>query len=245
MAIEQLSIPVITIDGPSGTGKGTLAHRLASTLGWHFLDSGALYRIVAVGAEKVGISFDDELKISEFAEKMTVVFSRLFPGSIELEGEELADLVRLEESGAKASVVAALPALRAVLLQRQRAFRQLPGLIADGRDMGTVVFPDSRCKFYLTASAEVRADRRYKQLINKGVDVSLRNLLGDIQTRDERDSTRTVAPLKPAEDAVIINTDMMNAEEVYRSVMGHINKVLVTESGLLAGVPGGKPEVRD
>ena len=216
--------PVITIDGPSGTGKGTLAHHLAITLGWHFLDSGALYRIVAVGAEKAGISFEDADKISEFAKNMTVVFARQFPGSIELDGVELSDLVRLEESGAKASVVAALPALRDVLLIRQRSFRQPPGLIADGRDMGTVIFPDALHKFYLTASAQVRAQRRHNQLINKGVGVSLRTLLSDIKARDERDSTRAVAPLKPAQDAVIIDTDKMTADEVYISVMGRINK---------------------
>ena len=231
MNMADTIVPVITIDGPSGTGKGTLAHRLAATLGWHFLDSGALYRIVAIGAENAGISFENEQKVSEFGASMKVEFSRLFPGSIELEGRELSHQVRLEDSGAKASIVAAIPRLREVLLERQRQFRQMPGLIADGRDMGTVVFPDSPCKIYLTASADVRAERRYKQLINKGVDVSLRTLLGDIKARDERDSTRAVAPLKPASDAIIINTDLMNAEEVYASVMGHINKVFGTGAG--------------
>lgn len=208
-------VPVITIDGPSGTGKGTIAYALARELDWHLLDSGALYRIVAVGAEAKGIKYDQIDDVCAFARQMDVQFSTLFPGSITLDGAEISALVRLEESGAKASVVAAIPALRSELLGRQRAFRVPPGLVADGRDMGTVVFPDAQLKFFLTASAEVRAERRYKQLINKGVDVNLRALLLDIQARDERDSKRSVAPLVPAEDAILIDTSRMDADAVF------------------------------
>jgi cytidylate kinase len=218
--------PVITIDGPSGTGKGTLALGLARQLRWHFLDSGALYRITALGAQAAGIGYDEVARLCAFASGMEVAFSTVFEGSILLDGKEISDQVRLEESGAKASQVAALPELRAALLQRQRDFRQPPGLIADGRDMGTVVFPDAALKFYLTASAEERAQRRYKQLINKGVDVSLRSLLSDIQARDERDSTRAVAPLRPAEDAIIVATDDLTAEQVFELASRRIGEAL-------------------
>ncbi|MDR0779320.1 MAG: (d)CMP kinase [Pseudomonadales bacterium] len=214
---------VITVDGPSGTGKGTLAQRLARHLGWHFLDSGALYRITALGTEAAGIAPTDTAGLCAFAARMDVAFATRFAGSIVLDGAEISDQVRLEESGAKASIVAAIPELRAALLQRQRDFRQPPGLIADGRDMGTVVFPDAALKFYLTASAEERAHRRYKQLINKGVDVSLRSLLRDIQARDERDSTRAVAPLRPAEDAIIVDTDTLTADAVFALACQHVD----------------------
>ena len=225
MANELGLPPVITVDGPSGTGKGTLSIRLARHLGWHFLDSGALYRISALGAEAAGIVYTDTAALCGFAATMGVEFSTLFEGSIVLNGKEISDSVRLEESGAKASVVAAIPELRAALLQRQHDFRQAPGLVADGRDMGTVVFADAPLKFFLTASAEVRAERRYKQLINKGVDVSLRSLLGDIQARDERDSTRSVAPLRPAEDAVIVDTDALTADDVFALVSRRIDEL--------------------
>jgi cytidylate kinase len=221
-----MAIPVITIDGPSGTGKGTLANSLAAALGWHFLDSGALYRIVAVGAEARNIPRDDLDRLTAFARSMEVSFSTYFPGSIVLEGQEISDLVRLEESGNKASLVAVIPEVRAALLERQRAFRRQPGLVADGRDMGTVVFPDAPLKFFLTASAEVRAERRYKQLINKGVSVNLRGLLLDIQARDERDSTRAVAPLQPADDAIIMDTDSLNAAEVLAEASARIRAKL-------------------
>jgi len=216
------SVPVIAIDGPSGTGKGTLAYALARHLGWHLLDSGALYRIVAVGSEAEGIDPGMSDDVCRFAQQMNVAFSTRCEGSSTLNGEEIATLVRLEESGAKASVVAALPALRTTLMARQHAFRQPPGLVADGRDMGTVVFPDAPLKFFLTASAEVRAERRYKQLINKGVDVNLRALLLDIQARDERDSKRPVAPLVPAEDAILIDTSRMGADAVFALVLREV-----------------------
>jgi cytidylate kinase len=215
-------VPVITIDGPSGTGKGTLAYALARHLGWHLLDSGALYRIVAVGSEAEGIDPSQIDEVCAFSRRMDVAFSTLFPGSITLDGKEISDLVRLEASGAKASVVAAIPALRTTLMDRQHAFRRAPGLVADGRDMGTVVFPDAPLKFFLTASAEVRAERRYKQLINKGVDVNLRALLLEIQARDERDSKRPVAPLVPAEDAILIDTSRMGADAVFALVLSEV-----------------------
>jgi len=213
------NIPVITIDGPSGTGKGTIAQLLADTLGWHLLDSGALYRIVAVGAADKSLKAININEICDFATAMKVVFSTRFEGSILLNGEEISSQVRLEETAELASQVAAIPVLREVLLQRQRDFRLEPGLVADGRDMGTVVFPDAGAKFFLIASAEERALRRYKQLINKGVSVNLRALLQDINSRDERDANRKVSPLRPADDAVVIDTTTLTIEEVLEAVL--------------------------
>lgn len=212
-------VPVITIDGPSGTGKGTLAAALARALGWHMLDSGALYRVLAIAAQDAGVPFDDAAGLASLARCLDIRFATEFPGSIVLAGDEISHRVRLEETGAAASLVAAVPAVRQALLERQRAFRCAPGLVADGRDMGTVVFPDAPLKFFLTAAAETRAERRYKQLINKGVDVNLRALLLDIRERDERDSTRAVAPLVPAADAVVVDTDHLTAEQVYRHAL--------------------------
>jgi len=205
---------VITIDGPSGTGKGTVAHLLAQELGWHILDSGALYRIVGVAALDQAVAVDNSHALVRIANAMEVDFSTVFPGSILLDGKEISGRVRLEESGVMASRVATNPALRTALLQRQYSFRRPPGLVADGRDMGTVVFPDALCKFYLTASAEIRAQRRYNQLKDKEVGVSLLGLLRDIQERDERDSTRAVSPLKPAKDALIVDTGPLTIEQV-------------------------------
>jgi len=213
------NIPVITIDGPSGTGKGTIAQLLADTLGWHLLDSGALYRIVAVGAVDKSLKAININEICDFATAMKVVFSTRFEGSILLNGEEISSQVRLEETAELASQVAAIPVLREVLLQRQRDFRLEPGLVADGRDMGTVVFPDAEAKFFLMASAEERSQRRYKQLINKGVSVNLRALLQDINSRDERDANRKVSPLRPADDAVVIDTTTLTIEEVLEAVL--------------------------
>ena len=216
--------PVIAIDGPSGTGKGTISQLVASHLGWHLLDSGALYRVIAVGAEKNDIKTNDINGLKKFAEGMQVAFSTEFEGSITLDNDEISHQVRLEETAEKASVVAAIPEIREVLLQRQRDFQLPPGLVADGRDMGTVVFPDSRLKIYLTASPEERAQRRYKQLINKGVSVNLRALLQDIASRDERDANRAVSPLRPAEDAVVIDTTSLTIEEVFKEVLGKVSE---------------------
>jgi cytidylate kinase len=214
--------PVITIDGPSGTGKGTIAQKLANSLGWHFLDSGALYRIVAVGAEISGILDNNIKDLVGLSKVMDVTFSEQFEGSISLNGEEVSGKVRLEETAEKASLVAVIPEVRKALLNRQLNFRQLPGLVADGRDMGTVVFPDAGLKFYLTASPEERAQRRYKQLINKGVSVNLRALLQDIASRDERDANRKVSPLKPADDAVVIETTSLTIEQVLNKVLAEV-----------------------
>lgn len=222
------AVPVITVDGPSGTGKGTLAQLLANALGWHILDSGALYRIVAVGALEKDINTNNIKEICDIAEAMEVTFSVPFEGAITLDGQEISARVRLEETAEMASRVAAIAELRTVLLQRQRDFRQPPGLVADGRDMGTVVFPDAGLKIYLTASPDERAQRRYKQLINKGVSVNLRGLLQDIASRDQRDATRNVSPLVPAEDAIVIDTTSLNSQQVLETVMREVSKSGIT-----------------
>ena len=214
--------PVITIDGPSGTGKGTVAHRLADRLGWHVLDSGALYRIVACGAEAAGIPLDAAADLAGFALAMEVTFAGA--GSILLNGQEIGPQVRLEASGEKASRVAVIPELRAALFQRQLSFRRPPGLVADGRDMGTVIFPAAELKFFLTASPEERAKRRHKQLKNKGVCVSLPNLLRDIEARDLRDSTRSLAPLKPAPDAVLVDTTLLSVDAVFAFLLEKVRE---------------------
>lgn len=211
--------PVITIDGPSGTGKGAISHLLAESLHWHLLDSGALYRLVGVGAQENGILLNDINQLKRFTIEMEVFFSRLYEGSLELNGEDITTVIRQESSGDLASQVAVIPEIREALYERQLAFRQMPGLVADGRDMGTVVFPDAVQKFFLTASLEVRAQRRYKQLINKGLSVNLRDLLQDIETRDERDSLRAVSPLAPADDALVIDTTDLNIDQVFNEVL--------------------------
>jgi cytidylate kinase len=197
---------------------------LAGHLGWHILDSGALYRIVAVGAQEQGISMQDTDGLCRFAEVMQVSFSASFEGSIHLNGKEISSTVRMEKSGDLASMIATQPPLRAALLQRQHDFREPPGLVADGRDMGTVVFPDAFLKFFLTASAEVRAERRYKQLKNKGVNVNLAFLLNDIKSRDDRDSSRLVAPLVPARDAVIVDTTSLDVNAVFSELLRETQK---------------------
>ncbi|GAB3016296.1 (d)CMP kinase [Bowmanella dokdonensis] len=212
--------PVITIDGPSGAGKGTISAMLADRLGWHFLDSGAIYRVLAVASLHHQIDAQDELGLVPLASGLDVSFETQSGSSrIILEGEDVTDSIRTEEVGAVASQVASLPRVREALLRRQRAFRDDPGLVADGRDMGTVVFPSAEAKIFLTASAEERATRRYKQLKDKGLDVSIERLLTDIQARDERDINRSVAPLMPAGDALVLDSTQMSISQVLDTVM--------------------------
>lgn len=214
-------VPVITVDGPSGSGKGTICQLLARELGWQLLDSGALYRLVGLAARHHGVELDDQEALVVLAAHLDVQFVAREDDTVQiiLEGEEVTDAIRTEAVGKDASIVAALPEVREALLGRQRAFAEFPGLIADGRDMGTVVFPEASLKVYLDASAEERAVRRYNQLINKGLDASLQAILEDIQARDDRDMNRSVAPLKPAADAVILDTTTMSIDEVLAAVM--------------------------
>lgn len=214
--------PVVTIDGPSGSGKGTLCQHLARHLGWHLLDSGALYRIVGLAAHKRGISFDDEAALAQVAAQLDVSFEPGVEGeptAVFLEGLDISDEVRSEVSGEYASKVAVYTKVREALCGLQRSFAKAPGLVADGRDMGTVIFPDAAVKCYLTASPEARADRRYRQLIAKGESVNLAALLEDIRARDERDMNRPVAPLKPAEDAHLIDSTATSADDVFARVL--------------------------
>ncbi len=225
--MSDISVPVITVDGPSGSGKGTISQAVARELGFHFLDSGALYRVLALAARQRGIALDDEAALAELAAGLDIRFPADGEGdSVLLDGREVGGEIRTEAAGAGASKVAALPAVRAALLQRQRDFRQPPGLVADGRDMGTVVFPDADAKFFLTASAEERARRRYKQLKEKGKEAPYEAILADIQARDERDASRAVAPLKPAEDAEIIDTTSLDIPTTVSRVLAAIKNRL-------------------
>lgn len=217
--------PVIAIDGPSGSGKGTVAQILARELGWHFLDSGAIYRILAYAARQRGIPVDDAPALAELARNLPVTFSPI-DAKISLEGVDIKDKIRTEAAGNAASKVAAVPEVRAALLARQRAFRTVPGLVADGRDMGTVVFPDAELKIFLTASAEERARRRYKQLMEKGLDANLSSLVTEIAERDRRDATRSVAPLRPAEDAETIDTSDLDIAQTVAYVRALVRQRL-------------------
>lgn len=209
-------VPVIAIDGPSASGKGTVAARVAAALGWHYLDSGALYRLTALAARRNGVPWTDEAAVATIAAALDVEFGE---NSIVLAGEEVGDAIRHEEISAGASQVAALPAVRDALLFRQRAFRRAPGLVADGRDMGSVVFPDAATKVFLTASVEVRAERRYKQLIEKGIAANILPLLQDLRERDERDSQRSVAPLRQNENAKLLDTTDMTIQQAVDQVL--------------------------
>ena len=214
--------PVLTIDGPSGSGKGTISRLVANALGWHYLDSGALYRAVGLAAAWESVDLSDADAVATCARRTKLSFRG---GDIDTEprlfvnGVDATDEIRTETAGAAASAIAALPEVRAALLEVQRNFRKMPGLVADGRDMGTVIFPDAGTKVFLDASAEERAQRRYKQLKNKGISVTLAGLLGEIVARDARDANRAIAPLKPASDAVIIDTTGLDIETVVARVL--------------------------
>lgn len=220
--MQALLMPVITVDGPSGSGKGTVCRLLADKLGWDVLDSGAIYRVLSLAALHHQIALDNEEALVPLAANLDVQFlvdSQTNAGKVILEGEDVTSTIRNEEVGAAASKVAALPRVREALLRRQRAFKTERGLIADGRDMGTVVFQDAPLKIYLTASAQERARRRYVELNERGLDVTLSGLIQDIQARDERDMNRTVAPLVPADDAIEIDTSELNAQQVFDKVI--------------------------
>ena len=215
-----MTTPVICVDGPSGAGKGTLSQQLAETLGWHLLDSGALYRVVGHACVLSGVDWQDETAVTEVARSLDVVFQSQGDGvGVLLGGEDVSRAIRSEQGSLGASAVALLPRVRGALLERQREMAAPPGLVADGRDMGTVVFPEAKLKIFLDASPEERAQRRYKQLKNKGLSVSLRGLLEQIKERDARDRGRAVAPLKPAADALVIDSTSMSIDGVFEQVM--------------------------
>ncbi len=211
-----MTISVIAIDGPSASGKGTVAARVAQALGFHYLDSGAIYRVTAYAAQQRGVALDDEVGLAQLAVGLDLRFDGV---EVWLDGRAVGDAIRTEEAGRAASRIAALPALRAALLQLQRGFRKAPGLVTDGRDMGSVVFSDADLKVFLTASAEVRADRRYKQLIEKGFDANLSALLQDLQERDARDAARAVAPLQQTADAQLLETSNMGIDDAVNWVL--------------------------
>lgn len=221
-------IPVLTIDGPSGSGKGTIARAVADRLGWHMLDSGAIYRAVGHAAGAKDLDASDAQAVARCAAETRIEFHDPGDGGdtrVIIDGIDATDAIRTETAGAAASAIAALPEVRKALVDKQLAFRKPPGLVADGRDMGTVIFPDAPFKVFLTASAAERAERRYKQLKSKGLDVTLRSLLHEIELRDARDASRTVAPLRPAADAVVIDTTGQPIPRVVDRVLAVVRKV--------------------
>jgi 3-phosphoshikimate 1-carboxyvinyltransferase/cytidylate kinase len=218
--------PVIAIDGPSASGKGTVAQRVAEKLGFHYLDSGALYRLVALAALRSGVDLADEETLSNIANRLDVVFEG---AEIRFQNEDVTNAIRAEACSNAASKIAAYPGVRTALLGRQREFRQVPGLVADGRDMGSVVFPGAILKIFLTASAETRAQRRYKQLMEKGIDANIATLLQDIRERDARDSNRTVAPLQQGANTHLLDTTSLNITEAVDSVLKQYTEVCAKE----------------
>lgn len=227
MSVSADSVPVITIDGPSGSGKGTVSQRIATELGWHFLDSGALYRLLACAAQRDGVGLDDAAGLADLAGQINGEFGVSPQGEevVRLDGMDVTDVLRTEATGNAASRLAALPAVRSALLAWQRRFRRMPGLVADGRDMGTVVFPDAGLKIFLSARPEVRAARRHKQLKEKGINVPLEEVVEEVRARDRRDRTREVAPLIPAAEALVIdNSD----QEIAVTVAEIIQRIQAT-----------------
>ncbi len=222
-----MTVPVITIDGPTASGKGTVAHRVASALGWQVLDSGALYRLTALAVLKRGIQPEDALAVSEVPANLDILFH---PGGILLDGQEVSDRIRHEEIGNLASQIAPIPALRSALLARQRAFRVAPGLVADGRDMGTIVFPDAPLKIFLVADVEARAKRRCNQLIEKGISANLEDLLQDMRERDARDTQRAVAPLVPAQDAHEVDSSHLSIDQTVQAILDLWSQVVTKHS---------------
>lgn len=217
--------PVIAIDGPSGSGKGAVSERVAARLRWHYLDSGAIYRALAYVADKAGVAASAEASLAVLARDLDLRFTPGTDGGegrIWVNGDDATGAIRTEHCGNRASQIAALAAVRAALLQKQRDFRQAPGLVADGRDMGTTLFPDAQLKIFLTASAQARAERRYKQLKEKGFDVNLPRLLGEIRERDARDAARVASPLTPAADAYILDTSELTLSEVVEHILGRL-----------------------
>jgi cytidylate kinase len=218
-------VPVITIDGPSGSGKGTVTKCVAARLGWRVLDSGALYRLLGLAVDQAGIGFENEIKIKNLSSNIKVDFKE---DAILLDGAEVTDLIRTETAGNNASKVAAMPAVRAALLDWQRAYARPPGLVADGRDMGTTVFPHAGVKIFLTASAAERAQRRYKQLKEKGLPANLAALTAEIEERDARDSSRAASPLVAAPDAIEIDSTALSIDEVVNEVLRRAKSVYPT-----------------
>ncbi|MDK3023015.1 (d)CMP kinase [Cupriavidus taiwanensis] len=209
-------VNVITIDGPTASGKGTVAHKVADAVGFHLLDSGALYRLVALASDRAGVDLADLDTLARIASRLDVKFG---PDRVWLQGEEVSLAIRAEAIGNRASAIAVHQPVRDALTQLQRSFRKLPGLVADGRDMGTVIFPDAQLKVFLTASVEARARRRYKQLIDKGISANIEDLLRDLEARDARDRTRAAAPLRPAEDAKLLDTSDMTVDQAVAQVL--------------------------
>ena len=220
--------PVVAIDGPSGSGKGTVSRRVAERLGWHLLDSGAIYRLLALAVDRAGVDEADDDALERLAVELDVSFESDAAGEpvVRLEGDDVSRAIRSEACGDRASRLAARPVVRRALLERQRAFRRAPGLVADGRDMGTVVFPDAQAKIFLTASAEERARRRHKQLNEQGLGGTLTTLLEEIAERDRRDASRPVSPLVPAPDAVTLDTTGMSVDQVVEAVMSRVRPSL-------------------
>ncbi|MFZ2313486.1 MAG: (d)CMP kinase [Methylobacter sp.] len=217
-----MNIPVLTIDGPSGAGKGTVSRAVAKKLGWNYLDSGSIYRSLAIAALKQGVDLDNEVEVAKVAQAMTLEFDCGDELIVKLNGEDITPQLGLECTGNAASIVAAYPDVRRILLQKQKDFRRLPGLVADGRDMGTVVFPDAEIKVFLTASAAERAQRRYKQLIEKGIHANLLHLTNEIEERDRRDTERKTSPLAMASDALYIDSSDMTLDSVIDEVLNLI-----------------------